>query len=165
VFTLGSSVVMIAKEFWAESIGAARQLGSRAVLLAGARAAELQATIARATAHGDEPQVLALERAPHSLLFPRAAAVVQQCGIGTLGQGLRSGRPMLGVPYSHDQPDNAWRARQLGVARILYPRRYRASRVAAELRELVGNPRYAAAATRVAAAYRRRRGSGRRCLA
>jgi len=93
---------------------------------------------------------IAIERAPHSLLFPRASAVVQQCGIGTMAQGLRSGRPMLAVPYSHDQPDNALRAERLGVARVVYPRRYRPARVARELEKLLSDPRYASSAARVA---------------
>jgi UDP:flavonoid glycosyltransferase YjiC (YdhE family) len=76
--------------------------------------------------------------------------VVQQCGIGTLAQSLRSGRPMLAVPYSHDQPDNAWRAQHLGMARTIYPGRYRAARVASMLSDLLHTPRYTHAAERVA---------------
>jgi rhamnosyltransferase subunit B len=137
VFTLGSSVVMIAKEFWRESIDATRRLGARGVLLAGPeRAAMLQAELGAEHSAG-APDLIVVDRAPHSLLFPRASAVVQQCGIGTLAQGLRGGRPILAVPYSHDQPDNAWRARKLGLARILYPGRYRGPRVARELRRLL----------------------------
>jgi UDP:flavonoid glycosyltransferase YjiC (YdhE family) len=30
---------------------------------------------------------------------------VHQGGIGTTAQALRAGRPMLIVPFSHDQPD------------------------------------------------------------
>jgi hypothetical protein len=51
--------------------------------------------------------------APFSKLFPRACAIVHQGGSGTTGQAMRAGRPMLIVPYAHDQPDNALRARKL----------------------------------------------------
>lgn len=160
VFTLGSSVVLVAKTFWRESLAAAARAGRRAVLLAGPEAApRLQAELA-AAGRGD---AIALERAPHSLLFPRAAAVVQQCGIGTLAQGLRSGRPFLAVPYAHDQPDNAYRAARLGVARILSPRAYKADRVAEELRALVADRAYASAAERIAAVVRSEPGLAGAC--
>jgi UDP:flavonoid glycosyltransferase YjiC (YdhE family) len=149
VFTLGTSVVRIARDFWAQSVDAARRVGARAVLLVGTeRTAELDATLGGVHSQRD---VIAVDRAAHSLIFPRASIVVQQCGIGTMAQGLRSGRPMLAVPYSHDQPDNAWRAKRLGVARILYPSRYRAPRVARELEKLLSDASYAASALRVAA--------------
>jgi UDP:flavonoid glycosyltransferase YjiC (YdhE family) len=165
VFTLGSSVVLIARDFWRHSIDAARRLDTRAVLLAGPMTApQLQAEIATADA-ATRRRTLILDRAPHSLLFPRAAAVVQQCGIGTLAQSLRSGRPMLAVPYSHDQPDNAWRARALGMARIVYPRRYRPRRVASELHTLLQEPEYAQAAGRVARQVREEHGVDTACEA
>lgn len=160
VFTLGSSVVLIADNFWHESLAAVRQLDTRAIFLAGPmKAAELRASLDE----HDRSRVLVIDRAPHSLLFPRASAVVQQCGIGTLAQGLRSGRPMLAVPYAHDQPDNAWRAERLGVARIVQPSRYRAATVARELSRLVQDRRYAEAAGRVADAVRREGGVDAAC--
>lgn len=151
VFTLGTSAVMIAKDFWRVSIDAARRIGARAVLLVGpGRAADLQSQLRSEAGAGGAPDIIAVERAPHSLIFPRASVVVQQCGIGTLAQGLRSGRPMLAVPYAHDQPDNAWRAEHLGLARTIYPARYRAARVASMLNTLIRDPSYAAAAAKVA---------------
>jgi len=156
VFTLGSSVVLVAGDFWRESIDAARRIGARAVLLTGpGNAAAIQPTLGR--------DMIAVDRAPHSQLFPRASVVVQQCGVGTIAQSLRSGRPMLAVPYAHDQPDNAWRARRLGMARILRPRQYRGPRVARELELLTTDPRYAAAAARVATVVRTEGGAQAAC--
>lgn len=156
VFTLGSSVVQVAGDFWKESIGAMQLLGERAVFLVGpGKAAALRSMI--------PSTAMAIEVAPHSLLFPRASVVVQQCGIGTLAQGLRSGRPMLAVPFSHDQPDNAWRATRLGVARTVYPRRYRSRRVANELALLLRDASYTSAAARVAAEVRAERGVAAAC--
>lgn len=143
VFTLGTSAVMAAGNFYRESTRAAALLGRRAVLLIGRDPSN------RLT----EPlpaNVLVCEHAPYSLLFPRAAAVVHSGGIGTTGQVLRAGRPMLVVPYAHDQPDNAARATRCGVARTLYPRQYRAERVERELRKLLEDPGTAARAAAVA---------------
>ena len=146
VFTLGTSAVGAAGRFYHESAAAAARLGVRAVLLTGA--------FAQNRPEGALPRdVLLVERAPHELLFPRASAVVLHGGIGTTGQALRSGRPMLVVPHGHDQPDNAYRVTKLGVARTLYPRRYRAARVARELEQLLRDG-YAARVASVASAVR-----------
>jgi UDP:flavonoid glycosyltransferase YjiC (YdhE family) len=95
--------------------------------------------------------VLLVDRAPHQLLFPRARAVVHQGGAGTTAQALRAGCPMLVVPHSHDQPDNAFRVVRLGVARMLYPKRYTAVRAAKELRRLLEDRSYTERAQQTAA--------------
>jgi len=141
VFTLGSAAVNAAGRFFEESARAAAALGRRAVLLVGQTPSNRPAAL--------PPAVLAVESAPHDQLFPRAAVVVHQGGVGTTGQALRSGRPELVVPFAHDQPDNAFRVQQLGAARVLYPKRYTADRVAAELRTLLDDGRYAVAAAEV----------------
>jgi len=112
VFTLGSSAVLAAGRFYEESIEAVRRLRRRAVLLAGTeRAARLSRSL--------PPEVLALDQVPHSLLLPRAAAVVQQCGIGTLAQGLRAGRrPWL--PHEARRTFGRWPARAAREAGTLY---------------------------------------------
>jgi UDP:flavonoid glycosyltransferase YjiC (YdhE family) len=96
------------------------------------------------------PDILAIDYAPHSAVFPRAAAVVHQGGIGTLAQGLRAGRPILVVPFSHDQPDNAERAERLGVALRIPRAKLSVDRGVAALRELLDDARYAKAAGEVA---------------
>ncbi len=156
LFTLGSSAVLAPGRFWAESLAAVRRLGVRALCLVG------PGNVPSVAVHAPS-DVLVVERAPHSLVMPRAGTVVQQCGIGTLAQGLRSGAPMLAVPFAHDQPDNAYRAMRLGVARILPPARYRARRVADELARLAGDPAFREAAGRVAAAVRAERGVEAAC--
>jgi UDP:flavonoid glycosyltransferase YjiC (YdhE family) len=147
VFTLGSSAVMAAGSFYDESLAAARRLGMRAVLMTGD-----DPTNRPTLALGDD--VIAVERAPHEAIFPRAAAIVHHGGIGTLGQALRAGRPMLVVPWTHDQPDNARRAVRLGVARWLGAGRYRAGRAARALRALLEDPRYSARAAAIAETVR-----------
>ena len=147
VFTLGTSAVAAAGSFYEESIEAARRLGARAVLLTGG----FEQNRPREKVPAD---VLLVDRAPHQLLFPRAAAVVHQGGAGTLAQALRAGRPMLVVPHAHDQPDNASRVARLGVASIVRPPSYRAPRVTHELERLLGDENYRARAAEVAAIVR-----------
>jgi UDP:flavonoid glycosyltransferase YjiC (YdhE family) len=147
VFTLGTSAVGAAGTFYEESAAAAARLGVRAVLLTGGFAENTpRRTISR--------DILIVDRAPHQLLFPRAAAIVHQGGIGTTAQALRSGRPAIVVPHSHDQPDNAFRVTTLGVARTIFPRAYRASRVVRELSRLLGDPGYTARAATLAESVR-----------
>lgn len=163
VFTLGSSAVEIAGTFYDESLGAARRLGRRAVLLAGRKRTALLAERVARDARGGTPDVMVVESAPHSLLFPRAAAVVQQCGIGTVGTALHAGVPILAVPFANDQPDNAWRLERLGVARTLYPNRYTARRAARELEALLGTRAYLEAAARIADTVRAEDGAQTAC--
>ena len=163
VFTLGSSVVIIEKDFWRESADATARLGARAVLIAGEGYERVRSMIASSSFAAHANDIIVVNRAPHSLLFPRASAVIHQCGVGTLAQSLRAGTPMLAVPYAHDQPDNAWRACQLGVARLVQARHYLAPRVAAQLRTLTSDPTYAAAAKRVADVVRSERGLDAAC--
>jgi rhamnosyltransferase subunit B len=147
VFTLGTSAVGAAGSFYEESAAAAEKLGVRAVLLNGGLAQNMPR---RALSR----DVLIVDRAPHQLLFPRAAAIVHQGGVGTTAQALRSGRPAIVVPHAHDQPDNAFRVTNLGVARTIFPRAYRADRVARELSRLMSDAGYTARAATIAAAVR-----------
>ena len=151
VFTLGTSAVGAAGGFYHESVAAVAKLGVRAVLLTGGFAQNRPANLPR--------NVLLVDRAPHQLLFPRASVVVHQCGAGTTGQALRSGRPTLLVPHGHDQFDNARRVRKLGVARQLLPSEYRAERVAHELRALLNEARYVERAAAVQIVVREERGA------
>jgi UDP:flavonoid glycosyltransferase YjiC (YdhE family) len=76
--------------------------------------------------------------------------VVHQGGVGTTAQCLRAGKPMLIMPYSHDQPDNARRMRRLKVARSILRARYTPARVAGTLRAMLAEPVYAVRAMEVA---------------
>ena len=135
VFTLGSAAVYVAGEFFRESIEAARILGRRAVLLVGADR--------NRPAEPLPDGVAVFNYAPYGELLPRAAAVVHQGGVGTTGQTLRAGVPMLVMPYNHDQPDNAARVVRLGVARTISRESYKARSVVKELTGLMEKPSYA----------------------
>jgi UDP:flavonoid glycosyltransferase YjiC (YdhE family) len=126
VFTLGSAAVLAAGRFYEFSAKAAIRLGIRAVLLIGSDPRNRPA----------QPlpdSICVAEYAPYSRLFSRAALVVHQGGVGTTAQCLRAGRPMLIMPYSHDQPDNARRMQRLKVARTILKAKYTPARVARKL--------------------------------
>jgi UDP:flavonoid glycosyltransferase YjiC (YdhE family) len=143
VFTLGSAAVLAAGNFYENSARAAMKLGIRAVLLIGSDERNRPAQKLPAT-------ICVAEYAPYSALFSRAAMVVHQGGVGTTAQCLRAGKPMLIMPYSHDQPDNARRMRRLKVARVIQRASYTPGKVAAKLKEMLEDPGFAERATQVA---------------
>ncbi len=156
VFTLGSSAVFDAGAFYSESIAAVSRTGHRAVLLIGRDARNVPSKPL-------PPGVMTAEYAPYSELLPRAAATVHQGGVGTTAQALRSGKPMIVVPWSHDQPDNAMRVKKLGVARVIPRSSYRADRLARELKLLLGDESSASAARAVALEMSREDGVAAAC--
>jgi rhamnosyltransferase subunit B len=141
VFTLGSSAFWVAKDFYRDSIEAARALGQRAILLIGHE---------RNMPKEPLPEgVAAFEYAPFGEVLPRALAVVHQGGVGTTGQGLRSGRPVLIVPHAHDQFDNAARVVRLGCGRMIARPRYNATTAIKELGALLAQRDYSTKAAEV----------------
>ncbi len=139
VFTLGSAAVYLPGAFFEISARAASMLNRRAVLVMGDNPPA-----------GDLPRDVFAVYAPYSEIFPSAAAIVHQGGIGTVAQGLRAGRPTLVMPYAFDQPDNAVRLARLGTSRTIPRKKYTARRVARELARLFAEPRYRARAVEIA---------------
>src|ERR1051326_5507335 len=90
IFTLGSSAYWVARDFYRDSIESARALGRRALLLIGHSRNALRSPL--------PDGVAAFEYAPYSEVLPRACAIVHQGGVGTTGQGMRSGQPGVIVP-------------------------------------------------------------------
>jgi len=133
VFTLGSWGVHAAGGFYELAAATAARLGMRAVLLVGPDAEGPLARLA-------SKDVFVAGYVSHSLIFPRAAAVIHHGGIGTVGQALRAGRPQLICPLFGDQFDNAERLVRLGVGRRLDHKRFTAARAAAALAELLADP-------------------------
>lgn len=134
VFTLGSAAVQDAGQFYHQSAKAAEILGKRAILLIGDNRENLPEKLPGGIA--------AFPYAPFSRLFPRAAAIVHQGGIGTTGQALRSGKPMLIMPCGTDQPDNAARVERIGAGRTISRDLYNAKSAAHELNILLTTPKY-----------------------
>ena len=136
VFTLGSAAVLAAGDFYDRSARAAMRAGVRAVLLIGSDP--------RNRPQLELPDSICVaEYAPYSALFPHVSLVVHQGGVGTTAQCLRAGRPMLIMPYSHDQPDNARRMKRLGVARVIQRANYKPWRVARRVKAMLGTDEYA----------------------
>jgi len=143
VFTLGSAAVMAAGNFYEVSADAVDLLGQRAVLLI-----------------GNDPQnlpkrplskdICVARYAPYSKIFPKASAIIHQGGVGTTAQALKAGRPMLVMPYSHDQPDNARRVRHLGVAKVIQRKDYSPAAAAHKIKGLLEGAEYTERAAEVA---------------
>jgi UDP:flavonoid glycosyltransferase YjiC (YdhE family) len=104
-FTPGSAMVF-GRAFFESAVEACRRLGMRGLLL---------------TRHSEQipaglpEDVMHVPYAPFGELLPRCAAIVHHGGIGTTAQGLRAGVPQVVAHFSHDQPDNEYRLRKLGV--------------------------------------------------
>ncbi len=152
VFTLGSSAVWVARDFFKESIQAAKQLGRRAVLLIGDE---------RNLPHSLPEEMIAVNYAPYQSLLPKACAVVHHGGVGTTSQGLLAGVPTLIVPFAFDQADNAEHARKVGTSRTLFRHKYFAPRVAAELDALLTQPSYVSRAMAVSRELQQENGPAR----
>ena len=155
LFTLGSSLVWIAKDFYRVSIEAAQKLGKRALMLTGDKRNLPQTKLSKGIA--------AFDYAPHSLVMPRASVIIHQGGIGTTGQALRAGRPMLIVPFGQDQPDNARRCERLGIARSLRYTHFATPRVVSELSQLFNDRTYLEQAKKVGKEVEEENGTKRAC--
>src|SRR5262249_49524448 len=96
VFTLGSSAVWVAGDFFQQSIHALKQLVQRAILLIGDD---------RNTLPPLPENIFVADYAPYQQLFPRASVVIHHGGVGTTSQALLAGVPTLIVPFAFDQSD------------------------------------------------------------
>lgn len=155
VFTLGSAAVLDAGSFYEESAQAALAAEVRAVLLVGSDDRNLPST--------RDPSLCIARYAPYSKLFPRASLIVHQGGVGTTAQAMQAGRPMLVMPYSHDQPDNARRVRRLGIAAVIRREDYTAERATRRIRRMLNHTRFAARAAEIGAQVRQENGLARAC--
>ncbi|HSQ03317.1 MAG TPA: glycosyltransferase [Burkholderiales bacterium] len=151
VFTLGSSAVWDAGNFYLESLAAAQKLGQRALLLVGHDPRNRPASSLPDTA-------MAVDYVPFAHVFPRASVIVHQGGIGTTGQALRAGKPMLVMPSGGDQYDNGARIERLGVGCTIKRKQYAAGRVAADIKQLRDGPHYRERAAALGQRVRAERG-------
>jgi UDP:flavonoid glycosyltransferase YjiC (YdhE family) len=156
LYTLGTAVSSDAGTFFEHSAVATERIERRAVLV-------VKEPRNRPSKLPDG--VITVDYAPFTQLFPRVAAIVHHGGIGTTGLAMHAGRPMLVVPHSWDQPDNADRVVRLGMARALWPRQYTPERAARELRKLLDNASYAERAARIAEMMRDEHGTTTACNA
>jgi UDP:flavonoid glycosyltransferase YjiC (YdhE family) len=133
------------RQYFDAAVEACGILGVRGVLL-GAGGEQIPEKLPASICHAGY--------APFSEVFPRAACVVHHGGLGTSAQGLRAGVPQLVMPLAYDQADNAVRMRRLGVASILYPKRFTGRAVAKRLGPLLADDRAKQSAKEVAGRLR-----------
>ncbi len=137
VFTLGTAAVHTAGDFYACAAEACAALARRGLLLT--RHSEY--------APSNLPRgVRAFTYAPFSTVLPRGCATVHHGGVGTTAQAMRAGRPTVIVPFSHDQFDNAARAKRLGVSSTLKRTRITPRSLVEALRTVLDDPGVAARA-------------------
>ncbi len=155
VFTLGTSAVMVAGNFYQESLKAAKKLNRRCIFLIGKDERNQLGEL--------PPGMIAADYAPYSELFPRAAAIVHQGGAGTTGQAMRAGKPTIIVPFSHDQPDHAARLKRRGVSETVSRHGYSAQTILPALKRILNDPGYAQRAAILGEEVRREDGVKTTC--
>lgn len=154
VFTLGSAASLDPRDFFEESAKAAKILKRRAVLLYG---------VFNEPPKNLDENIAGFDYAPYSLVFPRAACVVHQGGVGTTGQVLRAGVPHLIMPYGHDQPDNAARCRRSRVAEVIGRDSYNADNAAEILHRIFADDSYRAKAVEISKIVKGEHGTKTAC--
>ena len=92
------------------------------------------------------PNVRAERFIPHSAVLPHAAAMITQCGLGTVGKALACGVPLLCIPLRADQPDNAARIVACGVG-IRLRSDAPSDEIRSAIRRLLTEPRFRRAAS------------------
>ena len=155
IFTLGTSAVWVARDFYRESIAAAQLLKRRAVLLIGDERNKITEPL--------PPEIIVVDYAPFESLLERGCVMIHHGGVGTTSQGLRAGIPTLIVPFAFDQPDNAAHAERLGTSRTLSRGKYKRDNVVRELDKLLNIPQYALKAKSVGEQLRNEHGAARAC--
>jgi MGT family glycosyltransferase len=99
----------------------------------------------------ETPPNVRLERfIPHSAVLPHVAAMVTQCGLGTLVKGLIHGVPLLCIPIVGDQPENAARVVARGAG-IRIGRESSSTQILAAIRRLLTEPQFRQNASAMAA--------------
>jgi UDP:flavonoid glycosyltransferase YjiC (YdhE family) len=100
---------------------------------------------------GPQSSNVRLERyLPQSEVLPRCRAVVSHGGSGSLLAALAHGLPSVLLPMGADQPQNAARCEQLGVARVLNALRATPATVRDAVTDVLADLSYRSAAERIA---------------
>lgn len=124
-------------DFVQQSVRAVRRLGMQALLIG---------FHPQTTVDIESDSVLSVPYAPFSQVYPFCKAVIHHGGIGTVGQAMRAGVPMLTVPWGIDQFFTAAQIQRIGVGRWVPRTRYTRRRAYAEVEALLNEPRYRARA-------------------
>lgn len=92
--------------------------------------------------------VVVVPSAPHSQVFPQAAAVITHAGHGTVMRALAHGLPLLCLPMGRDQDDNAARVVARGAG-LRLKRSARPGQIAAAVGRLLAEPAFREGAGRL----------------
>jgi UDP:flavonoid glycosyltransferase YjiC (YdhE family) len=141
LFTPGSAAATL-RDFFRESVAACRVGGHRAMLVT---------QFPEQLPNELPPGVRHLSYLPFGQIMHRCSAIIYPGEIGTLARAIKAGIPHLIVPHAHDQPDNAFRIRRLGLGTSLYPERYKAPLVARWLEQLLASSEVRKRCAKVAA--------------
>ncbi len=116
--------------------------------------------VAPADRVGDLPEnVLRCDYVPQVALLPHVDAVVCHGGHNTVCEALAHGRPLVVAPIKDDQPVVAAQVVAAGAGVRVRFGRVTGADLASAVREVLDDPRYAAAARRVAAGFTRAGGA------
>jgi UDP:flavonoid glycosyltransferase YjiC (YdhE family) len=100
---------------------------------------------------GPQPRNVRIERyLPQDELLPRCRAVISHAGSGSVLGALAHGLPSVLLPIGADQPQNATRCAELGVARVLDATRATPKAVRDAVADVLADPSYRMAAERIA---------------
>lgn len=145
-FTLGTAFTLESGDLFARVLAGLSELSADVVATVGEETdpAEL----------GAFPERIRIERyVSQAEILPRASVVVSHGGSGSVLGALAHGLPLVLIPLGADQPYNAARCEELGVARVLDP----VSATPADVRDAVENvladPAYRTAAERLRDEY------------
>jgi UDP:flavonoid glycosyltransferase YjiC (YdhE family) len=104
---------------------------------------------------GEQPSHVRVKQyVPQSVLMPYCDLVVCHGGFSTVLTALDAGLPLVIIPIAADQPDNARRCADLGVAEVISPEQRTPEVIQTAVRVVLGEPRYRRSAERLRAEMR-----------
>lgn len=92
---------------------------------------------------GPQPPNVHIEHyLPQDSIFPFCSLVITHGGAGTVRTALAYGLPMVIIPIAADQPNNAQRCAELGVARVIPSDRHTPEAIREAARAILGDQTY-----------------------
>jgi UDP:flavonoid glycosyltransferase YjiC (YdhE family) len=103
---------------------------------------------------GPQPANVTIEQyIPQDLILPHCQLIISHGGSGSVSGALWHGRPSLLIPMGADQPLNAARCQELGLARVLDPITATPDSVRVAVVDLLHDPAYQQAAEKMQAEF------------